>query len=103
MKCVEVEAQETFHNITLLAVTDNSPENKTFSLATPAASASLSITNPDAFGAFLPGKEYYVDFSEAPAAGTEEAPAPDAVGVAPDTTAQQPPATDPAAPDPAAA
>ncbi len=55
--------QET---VELSAVTyGDNDENKSFSKWTPTASVSMMITNPDAQGAFEPGKEYYVNFAEA--------------------------------------
>lgn len=44
-------------------VYSDSEENKSFSEATPSGSISLSITNKDAWGFFVDGKEYYVDFT----------------------------------------
>lgn len=40
-------------------------ENKSYSLWTPCASVSMTITNPSAQGVFEPGREYYVDFTPA--------------------------------------
>ena len=40
-------------------------ENKSYSLWTPNATVEMTITNPDAHGAFEPGREYYVNFAEA--------------------------------------
>ena len=41
-------------------------ENKAFWDATPSGSLQMSINNPNAFDFFREGKEYYLDFSEAP-------------------------------------
>lgn len=75
LRCTAVQApyaNSPDQQVTLEAVTDSSPENKTFSKWTPAASVSMLISNPDAHGAFEPGKEYYLDFTEAtPPAPTE--------------------------------
>lgn len=57
---------ETVH---LNAVTDGSEENKSFAAATPAAHVELTISNPDAIGAFKQGAEYLVRFDEAAPAG----------------------------------
>ena len=42
-------------------------ENKSFSLWTPSGKLELSITNPAAIDFFKPGKEYYLDITEATA------------------------------------
>lgn len=65
------EHPKTGENITLSAVIDDTPENKSFSEATPSASLVMYITNPAAFGQFEKGKEYYVKFL--PAESTEAA------------------------------
>ena len=44
---------------------DKASENYSFSNATPSASVEMTISNPDAIGAFEQGKEYYVEFSPA--------------------------------------
>jgi hypothetical protein len=44
---------------------DNNAEDNTYAKATPQASVEMTIDNPDAHGAFEPGKRYYVDFSPA--------------------------------------
>lgn len=40
-------------------------ENKSYSEATPSGSISLCITNKNAWGFFVDGKKYYVDFTPA--------------------------------------
>ena len=45
---------------------DPSSENYSFSQATPGGSIEMSITNPDAFGAFELGGEYLIEFTPAP-------------------------------------
>lgn len=52
--------------IRLQPVTSNSPENAAFYAATPGGSIELSTVNADAAGQFDLGKEFYVDFTEAP-------------------------------------
>lgn len=42
---------------------DKTSENYSFSKATPAGSIELSINNPAAFGSFIEGAEYYIDFT----------------------------------------
>ena len=49
-------------------VTSDSPENKTFSEATPSGSFQMLITNTGAFGFFVNGEEYYVSFTKVPKA-----------------------------------
>lgn len=44
-----------------------SDENRSYATATPSAKLDITITNKDAFGAFVPGECYYVDFTPAPA------------------------------------
>lgn len=60
--CNKVERTVGTEQVTLSAVTANSEENKTWAKYTPAAQINLTITNPDAFGAFVPGQEYLVTF-----------------------------------------
>lgn len=57
--------------IVLNAVTSGSDENKGFFEATPSGSIQMGIVNKDAAAQFVPGQEYYVDFSEAKAAVNE--------------------------------
>ena len=46
-----------------LAVTSDSEENRTWSKWTPSGNIKMTITNPDIFGKFIPGKKYYLDFT----------------------------------------
>lgn len=48
---------------------DGSDENNTYARFSPSAVLQLQIANPALIGQFETGKEYYVDFTEAPAAG----------------------------------
>jgi len=48
----------------LSAVTNDSPENKTFSIYTPNATVKMHITNPDALKFFEPGAEYTAEFKK---------------------------------------
>ena len=59
----DVELQTNSEVVRLWAVTSGSEENKSFALATPCGSCSLSIDNPAAHGFFKKGQEYYVDFT----------------------------------------
>lgn len=50
----------------LYAVHSGSEENKSFAKYTPGANLSITIDpSTDAFNFFTPGKEYYLDFTEA--------------------------------------
>lgn len=51
--------------VSLVVVTKDSPENKVFFKYTPGGSISLTVVNPEVASKFVPGKEYYVDFTEA--------------------------------------
>lgn len=53
--------------VRMMPVTSDSEENKTFSDATPSGSIMLAITNKAAWGFFVEGKKYYVDFTPADA------------------------------------
>lgn len=49
--------------INLAAICDSSvPEDQAFTKYTPNGNIEISITNPAAFGVFVPGKQVYVDF-----------------------------------------
>ena len=48
------------------------PEDQRFCKATPGGSASLMIDNPEALKFFVPGKKYYVDFTEVPEVKDEQ-------------------------------
>ena len=49
----------------LSAVTNNSDENKTFSMYTPNATVKIHITNPDVLDFFEAGAEYICEFKKA--------------------------------------
>ena len=64
----EAQTSETLH---LSAVAksegygdDGADENNTFAKFTPTADAHLQIANPELFGKFAVGDEYYVDFTK---------------------------------------
>lgn len=48
--------------VQLNAATTGSEANKQWSKWTPAGNLSLTITNPECFGRFLPGQYYFLDF-----------------------------------------
>jgi hypothetical protein len=51
--------------VKLQAVASGSDENKTFWTYTPSGTIELSTINKDAAAQFEPGREYYIDFTEA--------------------------------------
>ena len=53
-------------NVNMRAVHDGSPENNQFSQATPSGTLEMHINNPTAFDFLEPGKNYYLDFTQAP-------------------------------------
>ena len=53
-------------SVKMRAVHDGSPENNQFASATPSGNLDMSITAPAAMDFLKPGKQYYLDFSEAP-------------------------------------
>ncbi len=74
---MSVRAKFKVHSITehegglktasLQAVTSGSAENASFFKWTPSARIELSTMNPGAAEQFIPGKEFYVDFTPAEA------------------------------------
>lgn len=68
--CYQVARQHNCELVTLHAVSGE--QNKPWSLWTPSGKFEVTITNPEAFGAFEPGKNYLLTVTEAPA---EEKPA----------------------------
>lgn len=60
-KCVSIDDG----TVTMEAVVDDSPENKEFFDATPFGYAKMGIVNEAALQQFVPGQEYYLDFSPA--------------------------------------
>ncbi len=53
------------HSVQLQPVTTGSEENKTFYKYTPGGKIELSTVNVAAAEQFVPGKEFYVDFTPA--------------------------------------
>jgi hypothetical protein len=53
------------HSIHLLPVTSGSVENESFFKWTPGGEIKLSTLNAEAAKEFVPGKQFYVDFTEA--------------------------------------
>ena len=66
MVCEEVAKNiNAGERVKLRAVYGDTPENKSFSKWTPSATVEMQISNPAALGAFVPGAEYYLDFTPA--------------------------------------
>ncbi len=61
--CVSVTAMPDSKSVLLVPVIGGSEENKSFWKYTPSGRLELNILNENV--AFVPGKEYYVDISEA--------------------------------------
>lgn len=68
MLCHHVDRWSTHEVVHLQAVysQDKDSPNYSYSQATPSAELKMTITNPAAFGAFLPGVEYDLPFSPVP-------------------------------------
>lgn len=52
-------------NLHAVYSSDPNSDNAQWSKWTPAGSVQMTINNPAAFGAFEPGKEYFLDFTPA--------------------------------------
>lgn len=53
------------HIVKMSARYSDSPEDNQFAKATPSGSLEMWVSNPDALDFLEPGKQYYLDFSEA--------------------------------------
>lgn len=53
------------YQVTLTAVTNNSDENKEFFKYTPSGKLEMGLMSKDTADQFVPGKEFYLDFTEA--------------------------------------
>ena len=69
MKCKQVSLHEVGANVLLEAVTDDSPENRTWSKYTPSGRLELQITNPAATSHFAQGGVYLVTITKAAEVG----------------------------------
>lgn len=71
MRCDAVEKYAHNSKVKLSVVYEGelgpNEENKRFTKATPSGEVWMTIDNPAAVCQFVPGRNYYVDFSEAPA------------------------------------
>lgn len=65
-ECGSVRKTVYGENVECTPVLSGSEENKSFSAATPSGKLELMITNPEAYGSFVPGRSYYVTIDEAP-------------------------------------
>lgn len=63
--CTSVTKSKGYEKADLMPVYGNSPENNTYSAATPSRRLELNITNPEALEFFQPGGEYYLDIRKA--------------------------------------
>ena len=52
--------------VKMYAVQATNEENKSFWKYTPSGNIEMTISNPDTFELFKPGKEFYIDFTEVP-------------------------------------
>ena len=68
--CDSVDEETGFVTLSAVYGTDDkdNEENNQFAEATPSGSVEMYIDNPNAKGFLKQGKEYYLDFSEAPVA-----------------------------------
>ena len=65
MKCVSITNTQNGSSIKLEPVIAGSPENEEFFKWTPYGFCELGTINDEVIKQFKPGKEYYVDFSDA--------------------------------------
>jgi len=87
LKCIENDAHETYESVTLVAIyEDGGNENASFAEATPSASLQMTISNPAAFGEFVAGKCYYLDFTPVAEAPTGDQPTANAAATADQST-----------------
>lgn len=64
-QCQSVTKSVGQESIKMTPVLSDSEANKSFSKYTPCGAVDLTITNPDAFGFYEPGRAYFVDFTPA--------------------------------------
>uniref|UniRef100_A0A6M3XY68 Uncharacterized protein n=1 Tax=viral metagenome TaxID=1070528 RepID=A0A6M3XY68_9ZZZZ len=62
-KCTEVTTTEDGKIISMTPVTGGSKENEKFFSCTPFGSLEMGIMNPAINDEFVPGEEYFLDFS----------------------------------------
>lgn len=68
-QCYEIKTDEGGSNVMLRTVysTKLGTEDNRFTKMTPSGTIEMRVDNPEAAVQFVPGKQYYVDFSEVPA------------------------------------
>lgn len=64
-ECVSVTNYTSCSSVVLRPVVSGSKENEEFYMYTPGGETKLDVVNPDVAKQFIPGKEYYIDISEA--------------------------------------
>lgn len=72
MRCESVTNRVNGSDILLQPVTGGSKENESFYKYTPGGKIELSTVNPEAAKGFVPGQEYYVDFTPATGSGEQK-------------------------------
>jgi hypothetical protein len=64
-KVMRESGTDTVADLTFFASYGEGKDNKDWSKWTPGGTLTMTISNPSAFDWFEPGKEYYLDFTEA--------------------------------------
>jgi hypothetical protein len=59
-------ANSTYVEVEMSAIYSQSPEDNSYSAATPQGSIKMTITNPDAVAKLPIGGQFYVDFTPVP-------------------------------------
>lgn len=62
LRIQSVQLSEHSEQLKFYAQYSNTPEDNSFSQATPTADATFQITNKELWGKFKPGQVFYVDF-----------------------------------------
>lgn len=60
-----IETSVSGSTIKMQPVTSGSEENKQFFKWTPSGSLNMGVVNPEVAAAFVPGAEFYIDFTPA--------------------------------------
>lgn len=63
--CNKIEDYGTWKKVFLMAQYSNTKEDNQFSSATPSGSMEMTVTSESGMGYFKPGKQYYLDITEA--------------------------------------
>ena len=67
MRCTQVSFKKDGAELLFNPVTTGSKENNTFFKYTPSGEFKIRTINTELAATFIPGEDYYVDFSHAPA------------------------------------